>query len=82
MTITVTQEDIDKGIRKDCAQCPITNAVARHLPALKFIETGSCFITGSIDEERVSFNLPTDARWFVLRFDNGYIEQPFTFELV
>lgn len=32
ITITVTQEDIDQGIRNDCDKCPIARAIARELP--------------------------------------------------
>jgi hypothetical protein len=84
MKIEVTQEDIDKGKRRQACNCPISLAVKRHtgaryvatfpLSGLNFIENDKTYILPA-EEDQESFTT------FVCDFDDGNPVEPFTFEL-
>jgi hypothetical protein len=87
MTICVTQENIDKGEAYQCEHCPV---------ALAFHDAG--FPRASVSGHDVDFYaadrellgtlpLPSEARWFVVRFDrwkkcgNPLPPRPFEFQM-
>lgn len=75
--IEVTQADIDRGTRSDCAACPIALAAARAVgfPCEADL-TGLWFPLGM-----GHYVLPAAASDFVLAFDAGETVQPFAFEV-
>ena len=89
LTVTVSQDDINRGVRGSCKVCPIAHAFNRTLAAdtdLEYVH---------VDGEHVEFNsrvdgpwrtyyfgLPAEAKAFIRGFDNNTNEQgirPFTF---
>lgn len=79
MTITVTQEDIDKGVISSCVACPIALAVGRFMPDSGFIVCANAIdFTSPLGD---LIHLPIEAVKFISDFDKGRPVQPFTFEL-
>jgi hypothetical protein len=78
MTIHVTQEHIDKGL-KSCGGCPIALAL-RDAGFNDVVVFQRRFI---YDARRgsPSHTLPPEAREFIEKFDKGRTVQPFSFEL-
>lgn len=80
MLIHVTQEDIDKGVRVSCEECPLARAVSRAYGTP--IRVGAeliQFFSSKID--RNSVNLPPEALRFRIAFDKGLPVKPFSFEI-
>jgi len=84
MTIQVTQEHINRGIRGDCGSCPIALAIQEALPKLGInVQVLHVLIQGEI------VPLPSRARWFIADFDTNPRDEdadikwlePFDFEL-
>lgn len=75
-TVTVTQADIDGGVRNKCTKCPVALALKRLFPGRRIsvanysIKVGSCL-------ER----MPSEVISFVSWFDIGRAVQPFSFPL-
>lgn len=85
LTIDVTQEDIDKGIRGNCNYCPIANSVQRKLGAgVKVsVYSGSAVVYSAESGIALhSFILPGMANRFIDYFDNGAYVGPRKFRLV
>lgn len=80
MKITVTQEDIDKGLPNRCYECPVSLAVKRALGARDV--SVSWTITAHVDGEILKFNKTDPITRFVAAFDARQPVQPFEFELV
>ncbi len=76
MTINVTQDDIDKGLRRSWKECPVARAITRI--------TGEVTIVGigCISTNEGLFSAPQVVKDFVRKFDLLEEVQPFTFELV
>ena len=75
--IEVTQEDIDRGVRKESCQCPIALALQRC--------TGYLWAAGPLEACRIGVadsdvEFPRDAKRFIRNFDDGLPVQPFSFE--
>lgn len=69
-TITVTQEDIDRGVKGSADKCPIGLAVQRAYAAgLRFTE------------KQGEAGLPDNAAEFQWRFDAGLEVKPFSFRV-
>ena len=79
MLITVTQKDIDLGIRKNCRVCPVALAVYRaiNLP----IEVSAFNVCHEGPYGEIIAPLPPEATRFILDFDAGKEVGPFTFDL-
>ena len=84
MKITVTQENIDKGVRGEIGYCPIALAIK----ALGYEHV--CVDDESVDARREEDDpyadaflsyLPTKATSFIHAFDEGRKVAPFTFEM-
>lgn len=76
MTISVTQEDISMGVRRQCKSCPIALALRRINPDYRV----------DVDTDRIrfgnkSFNTPEKVRDFIKAFDAKKQVSPFTFRL-
>lgn len=84
MRITVTQDDIDKGCRKDAFGCAVARAVCRALGVSEDESVG-------VDDEAIDFydelqgrptaKVPAVATLFIMAFDRGDPVQPFSFWL-
>jgi hypothetical protein len=76
--INVTQEDIDKGIPKECGKCPVALAIKR-AGNFEFVSVDGCeiYIDGS------DFACPNEVDFFIRDFDTGGPSAvfPFSFEL-
>lgn len=82
MQINVTQEIIDKGGKggkSNCSSCPIALAI-REQTEFKAAEVGHDIWLTSILSEKPR-HLPSEATFFIERFDDGKPVQPFSFEL-
>lgn len=75
MTITVTQEDIDKGKRQDCEHCAVALAVNRSF------SIHNAHVGGWIITDWKTWNSPECVRKFIEAIDRSRPVQPFTFEL-
>jgi hypothetical protein len=75
-TITVLQDDIDKGVKNDPYSCAIALAVKRDLNR-DLVTVGYHLDIGGLKFA----NLPPEARNFVRDFDNGEAVKPFKFEV-
>jgi hypothetical protein len=76
MQIEVTQEDIDRGKKRDALCCPIALAMAR--------ATGRSWAIGcgvAVDEADTEVHLPEIAFRFESLFDFGKPVQPLSFEV-
>lgn len=77
ITVSVTQEDIDKGIREDCNRCAIALAVARLYPNSEVLVSSGISI--STPEAFQTYVIPKEAGFFMDKFDDGEKVEPFTF---
>jgi len=80
MKITVTQEDINLGKRRDGWHCPIALACQRIYQKSFMIDFRSAYNNKEMTFK--VFDLPQEAQEFVKRFDNRDEVQPFTFETI
>lgn len=75
-TVNVTQEDIDKGKKGSCSQCPVALAGIRSVGKSFYVgPTMFAFRFNWIAE------LPKCVVDFIERFDSGQPVQPFTFDI-
>ena len=85
LTISVTQRDIDKGVRSDCAFCPIALAMRRELRRQGFVNNrvhvgGTLHVTTRRAGKVVGgYHLPQQAANFMGSFDNAIVVNPITF---
>lgn len=75
MKITLTQEDIDAGIKEDCRKCPLARAIEKVYPGKV-----QMFEQGVYLDNRV-YPLPLVAEQFVHAFDRGGPVGPIEFEI-
>lgn len=81
MKLTVTQEDIDKGIPTSCSKCPITLSAWRVFPNANDIWTSYYDLTVMFGDMSLDYTLPAEAQYFMAEFDEHKTGQPFTFEI-
>lgn len=81
MTISVTQEDIDKGRPNSCGSCPIALAVRRSTGLLNASVSQSRIISWGGYKPRLDVETPAQAVDFIELFDSNEPVKPFTFEL-
>jgi len=72
--VTVTQEDIDNGVRKKQSSCAIAKAIWR-----EFTPTEVKVGLYGIAVNRTLYKTSTRARKFVKSFDKGKVVKPSTF---
>ncbi len=77
----VTQEDIDRGVQKNCGECPVARRLSRDYGR----PVSVTFILGwrFCDEEEgpvVYYKHPPEVLKFIESFDAGLPVSPFTFE--
>jgi hypothetical protein len=77
--IQVTQEDIDRGVRCTCENCPLALAMTRALAQDVVVVIGEYFFISEADKDAKP--LPRVAEMFRSAFDAGFPVQPFEFEL-
>lgn len=82
ITVTVTQDHIDKGERENGDYCPISLALNEQYPA----EPGAAkWWVGDDCAVRLhnasTYTLPGDAQEFIHEYDDGQPVQPFVFVL-
>ena len=80
MKIIVTAQDIKKGMPCSPGRCPIARAVARALPE-KYVSVTNeaiyCLSLSAHDLGIKEYQLPTEAKEFINRLDNGETVKPF-----
>lgn len=94
MKIEVTQEDIDKGDKRNCCTCPIALALSRYSDkklylGCNIIYTKPFFLWTNIHDKQEDsaykiVDLPQKAQHFIARFDSFYTREevhPFSFNL-
>jgi hypothetical protein len=77
-TITVLQDDIDNGQKRNSRNCAIALAAMRDLNEDMVMVLRRHLNTYSNPEQ---FLLPAEARMFALQFDMGLPVEPFKFEI-
>lgn len=82
MTITVTQEDIEYGKRRNCHKCPVAIATKRGFPECNRIEAGISIRIFKGKTTIAKFSTRSRVIEFMGLFDCGCVVHPFTFELV
>lgn len=80
--VEVTAEDIERGVRKDCARCPIARALVRAMPAHS-VEVESEIVMAWATEPPLveTATLPHAAAAFVNAFDHDRTVEPLSFDL-
>lgn len=76
MKVTVTAEDIAKGVRMSRCECPIAQAICRIQPFTPIVGHEIVLINMEIWE------LPPEARGRIAYYDGTGEMEPFEFELV
>lgn len=79
ITIQVTQEDIERGLRGDCAFCPIALSMRRSTGEFWAV-TGRA-ATPYAGHWTDSVTLPQECEGFISAFDKGYVVSPFSFSI-
>lgn len=71
LTITVTQADIDEGVRQDDCDCIVATAIGRQIPGSTFIRVTAQEIRFSIGKQRFIYLTPREVATYVIAFDAG-----------
>jgi hypothetical protein len=77
LTIEVTQEDIERGVKQECWDCPIALALFRTTGKEWSVAPSSCRELGTLTD----YIFPAEATEFIRSFDLGYPVSPFSFKL-
>lgn len=77
-TIDVTEDDIRRGFRMDCHECPIALAISRATGQVVHVEQNGVVTLLGSDE---CVDLPGDVIDRILEYDDGEPMEPFSFEL-
>lgn len=80
ITVNVTQEDIDKGKRGSCADCPIALAAIRALGTDEVRVTSDAIYWMGLSVLRHA-PIPEAGWMFIGGFDGGEKVHPFSFEI-
>jgi len=80
-TIHVTQEDVDKALRRNSARCVLATAVARSIPGASKVAVDLQALRFTLDGERHVYFTPPAAVGYVIAFDAGDAIHPFSFRL-
>ena len=75
MIVTLTQENIDTGIKRSPSNCPIAKAMGG---PVKDVEVARDFVRIG----KVKYKMPFIGKKFQSRFDNGFDVEPVSFEVV
>lgn len=80
--INVTQEDLDRGVRNDCSNCPVARAILREIPDVEYgfvdgTHVNLKFVSGDV----ILVKLPAEVTFKILQIDDGKKVDPFTFEI-
>ena len=81
--ITVTQDDIDNGVKENPFKCPVSLAVQRAFKdsGADEVSTSAMGISVRTEDKEISFaNVPAIARLFYKAFDTGQYVSPFMFD--
>jgi len=82
VTVNVTQDDIDNGVRVCCHFCPIALAISRSFPGEEIYVTRHLVkIRRSNGLKTLIANLPLHATLFVSAFDDEAVVFPITLAL-
>lgn len=81
ITVDVTQEDIDRGHRLECEECPVAHALRRSLPTLRQVVVGRHYVTLGLASGTLTPESPEGVRAWVDAFDRGEPAGPFSFTL-
>lgn len=79
LSITVTADDIKKGIKDDAEWCPLARAIRRDLKATSVAVAE--FSEGGINVDNIGTSRVPGADAFISRFDAGKPVAPRTFVL-
>jgi hypothetical protein len=89
ITVNVTQEDINRGVRQNGERCPVALALIRALALASgeliirpTIALSSGFVCANVlgFDRHHDYPIPGAARDFIQKFDRGLHVEPFTFE--
>ena len=80
-TIHVTQEDIDRALKRQSARCVVATAIARSIPGATKVAVDLQALRFTVDGERHVYFTPPGAVGYVVAFDAGDTIHPFSFRL-
>jgi hypothetical protein len=82
VAVKITQDDIDKGIPKQCCECPVAIALKRMYPHTFFVNVNffhvNLYNRASVQE----FTMCEDMFKFTVEFDNGQPVVPMTVHMI
>lgn len=78
--VSITQEGINDGVRRDCQSCPVALALTRAIGEEVIVSGIWCTIAPDTLAVKM-IELPRAVREWIVRFDRGFLVSPFTFEL-
>jgi hypothetical protein len=83
ITVSVTHDDIAKGVAADCHLCPVARAVIRALPGVPELSVGSMWLyrDGAPLRGQQMCSLPLAAVDWIEEFDGHNPVEPFEFVL-
>jgi hypothetical protein len=82
VAIEITQEDIDRGVKMDCYQCPISLSLNRMYPKMRAGVAGPfVFIFGELRRE-LEADACDDMIDFIHQFDTGQPVKPMTVHMI
>ena len=79
--ITITNEDIRRGVRNNACACPVALAIKRVMPKATSVAVSCSRVTYKVGDQRVWKDLPKEAYVFIENFDEGFKVKPFSFSL-
>lgn len=80
VTVSVTEQDIKKGIKGDPCKCPVARALKRAFHE-RNISAGAGFMFVGPPKRRISWRTPEDVTTFIERFDEELKVKPIEFSL-
>ena len=82
MKITVTQDDIDKGMQSNGIHCPVARAIRQHV-SLSYVAVNrwTLYFRRSDAPSYQRTSLPASVNDFIRRYDNRQPVAPFEFDL-
>jgi hypothetical protein len=81
ITVSVTEEDINKGIIGSSCSCPVALAIKKSTNFHPSVDHYTAALLNPEDDGLTLCDLPHSVRCFIFAFDDHKPVRPFTFEL-
>lgn len=80
-SVSVTEEDIARGLADDCEKCAVALACQRTIHPFIEVYGSRCSIYNCYSIWLGEFKLPKPVTKWIRDFDEGVVGEPFTFEV-